>query len=216
MDRKTKPPDLYSQRAQQSAQVEPVSRTSFQQNQSAKKKPMKSNNENEGDVSTILQESDEIAQQSAQVEPVSGTSGVGYKRLPPTTSQQNQSAKKKRKKSNNENEEDVSTILQESDGSAQQSAQIEPVSGTSGVRPTASQQEGDVYTIPQESDESAQQSNQGKPVSGTSGVGYKRLPPTSSQQDHSAKKKPKKSNNENEGDVFTIPQESDESDVCYG
>ena len=46
--------------AQQSAQVEPVSRTSFQQNQSAKKKPMKSNNENEGDVSTILQESEEI------------------------------------------------------------------------------------------------------------------------------------------------------------
>ena len=57
------------------------------------------------------------AQQSAHVEPASGTSGMGYKRLPPTTSQQNQSAKKKRKKSNNENEEDVSTILQESDGS---------------------------------------------------------------------------------------------------
>jgi hypothetical protein len=55
------------------------------------------------------------AQQSAQVEPVSGTSGVGYKRLPPTTSPQGQSAKKKCKKSNNENEEDVSTILQESD-----------------------------------------------------------------------------------------------------
>jgi cytidylate kinase len=35
------------------------------------------------------------AQQSAQVEPVSGTSGVGYKRLPPTTSQQDQSALKK-------------------------------------------------------------------------------------------------------------------------
>jgi hypothetical protein len=51
--------------AQQSAQFEPVSGTSgvgpttFQQNQSAKKKPMKSNNENEGDVSTILQESEE-------------------------------------------------------------------------------------------------------------------------------------------------------------
>jgi hypothetical protein len=50
---------------QQSAQVEPVSGTSglgpttFQQDQSAKKKPMKSNNENEGDVSTILQESEE-------------------------------------------------------------------------------------------------------------------------------------------------------------
>ena len=58
---------------------------------------------------------------------------------------------------------------------------------------------------------SAQQSTQGKPVSGTSGVGYKRLPPASSQQDHSAKKKPKKSNNENEGDVSTIPQERDES-----
>ena len=57
------------------------------------------------------------AQQSAQVELVSGTSGVGYKRLPPTTSQQDQSAKKKPKKSNNENEGDVSTILQESEGS---------------------------------------------------------------------------------------------------
>ena len=51
--------------AQQSVQVEPVSGTSgvglttFQQDESAKKKPMKSNNENEGDVSTILQESDE-------------------------------------------------------------------------------------------------------------------------------------------------------------
>ena len=33
--------------------------TTFQQDQSAKKKPQKSNNENEGDVSTILQESDE-------------------------------------------------------------------------------------------------------------------------------------------------------------
>ena len=32
--------------------------TTFQQDQSAKKKPKKSNNENEGDVSTILQESD--------------------------------------------------------------------------------------------------------------------------------------------------------------
>ena len=54
------------------------------------------------------------AQQSAQVEPVSGTSGVGYKKLPPTTSQQDQSAKKKPKKSNNENEGDVLTIPQES------------------------------------------------------------------------------------------------------
>ena len=50
--------------AQQCAQVEPVSGTSgvgsatFQQDQSAKKKPMKSNDENERDVSTILQESD--------------------------------------------------------------------------------------------------------------------------------------------------------------
>jgi hypothetical protein len=35
----------------------------------------------------------------------------------PITSQQDQSAKKKPKKSNNENEGDVSTILQESDGS---------------------------------------------------------------------------------------------------
>jgi hypothetical protein len=58
---------------------------------------------------------------------------------------------------------------------------------------------------------SAQQSAQVEPVSGTSGEGYKRLPPTSSQQDHSAKKKSKKSNNENEGDVSTIPQERDES-----
>ena len=58
---------------------------------------------------------------------------------------------------------------------------------------------------------SAQQSAQGELVSGTSGVGYKRLPPTTSQQDHSAKKKPKKSNNENVGDVSTIPQESQES-----
>ena len=33
--------------------------TTFQQDQSAKKKPLKSNNENEVDVSTILQESDE-------------------------------------------------------------------------------------------------------------------------------------------------------------
>jgi len=54
---------------------------------------------------------------SAQVEPVSGTSGVGYKRLPPTTSQQDQCAKKKPKKSNNENEGDVLTILQKSDES---------------------------------------------------------------------------------------------------
>ena len=42
-------------------------------------------------------------------------------------------------------------------------------------------------------------------------MGYKRLPPTTSQQDESAKKKPKISNNENEGDVSIIPQESDES-----
>ena len=53
------------QTAQQSAQVEPVSgasevgHTTFQQDQSAKKKSQKSNIENEGDVSTILQESDE-------------------------------------------------------------------------------------------------------------------------------------------------------------
>ena len=40
------------------------------------------------------------AQQSAQGELVSGTSGVGYKRLPPTTSQQAQSAKKKPQKPN--------------------------------------------------------------------------------------------------------------------
>ena len=33
--------------------------TTSQQDQSAKKKPKKSNNENEGNVSTILQESDE-------------------------------------------------------------------------------------------------------------------------------------------------------------
>jgi hypothetical protein len=58
---------------------------------------------------------------------------------------------------------------------------------------------------------SAQQSAQVEPVSGTSGIGYKRLPPTTSQQDHNAKKKPKKSNNENEGDVSTIHQESQES-----
>jgi hypothetical protein len=58
---------------------------------------------------------------------------------------------------------------------------------------------------------SAQQSAQGELVSGTSGVGYKRLPPTTSQQDQSAKKKHQKPNNENEGDVWTIPQESDES-----
>jgi hypothetical protein len=56
--------------AQQSAQVKAVSGTlgvgykrlpptTSQQDQSAKKKPKKSNNENEGDVSTILQESDE-------------------------------------------------------------------------------------------------------------------------------------------------------------
>ena len=53
---------------------------------------------------------------------------------------------------------------------------------------------------------SAQQSAQGEPVSGRSGVG-----PTTFQQDQSAKKKPKKSKNENEGDVSTILQESDES-----
>jgi hypothetical protein len=41
-----------------------------------------------------------IAQQYAQGELVSGTSGVGYKRLPPTTSQQAQSAKKKPQKPN--------------------------------------------------------------------------------------------------------------------
>jgi hypothetical protein len=40
---------------------------------------------------------------------------------------------------------------------------------------------------------------------------YKRLPPTISQQDQSAKKKSQKSNNGNEGDVLTILQESDES-----
>ena len=55
---------------------------------------------------------------------------------------------------------------------------------------------------------SARQSAQGEPVSETSGVGYKTLLPTTSQQDQSAKKKPKKSSNENEGDVSTIPQES--------
>ena len=124
-------------------------------------------------------------------------------------------------KSNNENAGDVSTIPQESDESAQQSAHIEPVSGTSEVGPTTFQQdqsaqmkpmksknenEGDVSTISQESDESAQQSAEVEPVSGTSGVG-----PTTFQQDQSAKMKPMKSNNENEGDVSTIPQESDES-----
>jgi hypothetical protein len=41
-------------------------------------------------------------------------------------------------------------------------------------------------------------------------MGYKTLPSTTSQQDQSPKKKPKKSNNENEGVVSTIPQESDE------
>ena len=51
--------------AQQSAQVDPVSGTSevvpttFLQDQSPKNKPMKSNNENEGDVTTIFQECDE-------------------------------------------------------------------------------------------------------------------------------------------------------------
>jgi hypothetical protein len=42
-------------------------------------------------------------------------------------------------------------------------------------------------------------------------MGFKKLPPTILQQDQSAKKKPEKSNNENEGNVSTIPQESDES-----
>jgi hypothetical protein len=55
---------------------------------------------------------------------------------------------------------------------------------------------------------SARQSAQGEPVSETSGVGYKTLPPTTSQPDQSTKKKPKKSSNEDEGDVSTIPQES--------
>ena len=58
---------------------------------------------------------------------------------------------------------------------------------------------------------SVQQSAQGELVSGTSGMGYKKLPPTTSQQDQSAKKKPQKQNNENKGDVWTIPQESGES-----
>ena len=58
---------------------------------------------------------------------------------------------------------------------------------------------------------SAQHSAEIEPVSGTSGVGYKRPPPTISQQDQSAKKKPKKSNNENEGNVLKRLQESDES-----
>jgi len=53
---------------------------------------------------------------------------------------------------------------------------------------------------------SAQQSAHVEPVSGTSGVR-----PTTFQQDQSAKMKPMKSNNENEGDVSTIPQESVES-----
>jgi hypothetical protein len=57
------------------------------------------------------------AQQSTQGKPVSGTSGVGYKRLPPTSSQQDHSAKKKPKKSNNEKKGDVSTIPQERDES---------------------------------------------------------------------------------------------------
>ena len=52
----------------------------------------------------------------------------------------------------------------------------------------------------------AQQSAHVEPVSGTSEVG-----PTTFQQDQSAKMKPMKSNNENEGSVSTIPQESDES-----
>jgi hypothetical protein len=58
---------------------------------------------------------------------------------------------------------------------------------------------------------SAQQSSQVEPVSRTSGSGNKRLRLTTSQQNQSAKKKPEKSNNENEGNVSTIPQESDES-----
>ena len=58
---------------------------------------------------------------------------------------------------------------------------------------------------------SAQQSSQVEPVSVTSTMGFKKLPPTIFQQDQSAKKKPEKSNNENEGNVSTIPQESDES-----
>ena len=52
----------------------------------------------------------------------------------------------------------------------------------------------------------AQQSVHVEPVSGTSEVG-----PTTFQQDQSANMKPVKSNNENEGDVSTIPQESDKS-----
>jgi hypothetical protein len=58
---------------------------------------------------------------------------------------------------------------------------------------------------------SAQQSAQVEQVSGTSGVGYKRPPPTTSQQDHTAKTKPKKSNNGSEGDVSTMLEESGES-----
>jgi hypothetical protein len=58
---------------------------------------------------------------------------------------------------------------------------------------------------------SAQQSAQVESVSGTSGVGYNRLPPITSKHYQSAKKKPKKSNNDNEGDVSTILQESDKS-----
>ena len=58
---------------------------------------------------------------------------------------------------------------------------------------------------------SAQQSSQVEPVSRTSGSGNKRLRLATSQQNQSAKKKPEKSNNENEGNVSTIPQESDES-----
>ena len=58
------------------------------------------------------------AQQYAQGELVSGTSGVVYKRLPPTTSQQAQSAKMKSQKPNYENEGDAWTIIpQESDES---------------------------------------------------------------------------------------------------
>jgi hypothetical protein len=53
---------------------------------------------------------------------------------------------------------------------------------------------------------SVQQSAQVEPVSGTSEVG-----PTTFQQDQSVKMKPMKSNNKNEVNVSTIPQESDES-----
>ncbi len=58
---------------------------------------------------------------------------------------------------------------------------------------------------------SAQQSAQGELVSGTSGIGIKRPPFATFQQDQIAKKKPKKSNYENEGNVPKRPLESDES-----